>query len=287
MVAVTADASRDQLERYLLGTLPEAERDRIDERILTDPQLFDDLCVVENELTYDYAIGLLSFDERRLFEERFLQRPAIQARVRTARQLLEGMRAAERGGTQRRRPWLTYGAAAASVILVTWLARENLGLRDDAEAVRNAAVPSAASREPERPEPAPPQTDRMATAAQPAEPVGTSTPIIVSVSLQPGVVRSSSAPVRVRLPERSSLRLRLALPAGSASFSSYNVTLRTPDDAQVWSGSARRAPGNGELALTIPASAVPPNDYEITLYGLDAGKGPAELANYTVSVLRP
>jgi hypothetical protein len=285
MVDVTADASHDQLERYLLGTLPEAERERIDERILTDSQLFDDLCVVENELAYDYAIGLLAGDERRLFEERFLQRSAIQARVRTARQLLEGIRAAEDGGARRSSPWLIYAAVAASLILVAWLARENIRLRDDASE-RNASLPTAASGDPARPAPPPPQTDRTATAAQPIAPPEKATPFIVSVFLQPGVVRSSATPSRVRLPVGSILRLQLGLPAGSTGFASYTAALRTPDDAQVWSGSATRASKNGELAFAIPASAVPSNDYEITLYGVDSRKEPQEIANYAVSVLR-
>ena len=117
MVDVTSNTAHDQLERYLLGTLPEAERERIDERILTDGRLVDDLCVVENELAYDYAIGLLTPEERRQFEERFLHRPAIQARVRTAARLLDGIRSVEHRDAPRRIQWTVYAAAAASVVL--------------------------------------------------------------------------------------------------------------------------------------------------------------------------
>ena len=282
---VTGDTSHDRLERYLLGTLPDAEREHIDERILTDSQLFDDLCVVENELAYDYAIGLLAGDERRLFEERFLQRPAIQARVQTARQLLDGIRAAEYGDRPRSTPWLVYGGIAASLILVAWLARDNMRLRDNADASRTASVPAATSPTQASSAPSPTQPAPTATAAQPDSALQKSTPLIVSVSLQPGVVRSSAVPSRVRLPAGASLRLQLALPAGS-NFASYNATLRTPDDEQVWAGSTRRPSDKGEVVFMIPAGSVPSNDYEITLYGVDPGKEPQEIANYTVSVLR-
>ena len=76
------------------------------------------------------------------------------------------------------------------------------------------------------------------------------------------------------------------LPSGTAVFQTYRASMRTPDDAEVWSESSRRAAAGGELAFTIPGRAIPTNDYEITLYGLQSGKDPEEIANYTVSVLR-
>ncbi len=67
--------------RYLLGTLPEAERDELEARYFRDPALLELLLVTENQLIEDYTDGRLSADERRNFEQNYLQTPEKRYRV--------------------------------------------------------------------------------------------------------------------------------------------------------------------------------------------------------------
>ena len=265
MMNVTASNGNGELERYLLGLLPDEARDRIDERLLVDAQLFDALCVVENELAYDYALGLLTPDERHRFEERFLNRPAVQARVRTAAALIDGIGAAEpvRPAYQ----WWLYLAAAASVVLIAWLARDNARLRQTAAPV----APTAAA-----------PTTQTASVPPPA-PLAQPDASIVAVVLQPGIVRSSGAPSRVRLRPGDILRVELALPPSAAPAPAYRAAIRNPDDVQAWEGTALVSKERRVVTITVPAASLPPNDYEITLYAVRPGKSSEEIASYALS----
>ena len=278
MTDVTASNANGELERYLLGQLPDDARDRIDERLLVDAQLFDALCVVENELAYDYALGLLTPDERHRFEERFLHRPAVQARVQTAAALINGI-----GATERVRPanqWWFYAAAAAGVLLVAWLARDNSRLRQAAGPVaRSAAAPT--TQTPSIPPPAPqvPSAAPSSTASQAADTAAS----IVAIVLQPGVVRSSGSPSRIRLRQGDIVRVDLAQPQSSTQAPGYRASIRNADDVLTWEGTGIVSKGGRVVALTVPAASLPPNDYEITLYAVRPGRSPEEIASYAFS----
>jgi CHAT domain-containing protein/cytochrome c-type biogenesis protein CcmH/NrfG len=65
----------ERLRKYLLDELNEAEQQAIEERLLTEQELFDLLSVIEDELIEDYLSGELSTDERGDFESYFLATP--------------------------------------------------------------------------------------------------------------------------------------------------------------------------------------------------------------------
>ena len=58
-----------RLRRFLLGELPEDEREAIERRFFEDTQLFELLKCVEDELIDEYARGVLNGDERRRWEQ--------------------------------------------------------------------------------------------------------------------------------------------------------------------------------------------------------------------------
>jgi CHAT domain-containing protein/tetratricopeptide (TPR) repeat protein len=63
------------LRKYLLGELNEAEQQAVEERLMTESELFALLPVVEDELIEDYLGELLSSDERGKFESFFVSTP--------------------------------------------------------------------------------------------------------------------------------------------------------------------------------------------------------------------
>ncbi len=80
-----------QMERYLLGLLPEDKASGLEERGLADYGFFERLLVVENRLIDDYLAGQLSPPDRAQFEQHFLASPKRRERVDFARTFLRSM----------------------------------------------------------------------------------------------------------------------------------------------------------------------------------------------------
>ncbi len=80
-----------QMERYLLGLLPEDKASWLEERGLADYDFFERLLVVENRLIDDYLAAQLSPPDRAQFEKHFLSSPKRRERVEFARTFLRSM----------------------------------------------------------------------------------------------------------------------------------------------------------------------------------------------------
>ena len=61
--------------RYLLGTLPEDERQRVEDLYFSKPERFEELVAAENDLIDSYVRRALSSSEARLFESNYLSSP--------------------------------------------------------------------------------------------------------------------------------------------------------------------------------------------------------------------
>lgn len=82
------DARQDpQLERYLLGNLPDEEIQQIEARLLAQPALFSRVETIEDDLVDRYVRDELSGEDRRRFEEHLLPADRIRRRVAFARSL--------------------------------------------------------------------------------------------------------------------------------------------------------------------------------------------------------
>jgi hypothetical protein len=105
----------DRLTRYLLGTLPEGEAEQVERDYFSGDEAFEAMQAAEDELYFEYAEGALSTDDRRRFEERYLQTTEDRQRLAETRVLLAG---AARGRAAAPRAWL---AAAAAILLAALL----------------------------------------------------------------------------------------------------------------------------------------------------------------------
>lgn len=76
------------IRSYLLGALPELERDEFEHEWFGNKVKYYELCEAENNLIDDYVRGHLTDEERQLFTVHFLAIPARQERVATAKTLL-------------------------------------------------------------------------------------------------------------------------------------------------------------------------------------------------------
>lgn len=78
------DEEEGTLRRFLLGQLNEDERQRVEERLITDRDLKEQALMVEGELVEDYLDGSLTEAERGLFVKHLLSTPEQRRRLRIA-----------------------------------------------------------------------------------------------------------------------------------------------------------------------------------------------------------
>ena len=85
---ISRELAEEQLIRsYFLGDLPESEEERIQQRLFTDPDFFESLLIVEDELVDDYVLGLISGPERAKLERGFLTSTLQHRKVEFVRTL--------------------------------------------------------------------------------------------------------------------------------------------------------------------------------------------------------
>jgi hypothetical protein len=97
------------MSRFLLGDLLPAEQQAIEERLAADPEYFEALAGLEDDLILTWHRGELSDGEGRLFTQSYFSSPSRAARVASAGDLIE---AAER--------WTAAAAAGSSVWNRLW-----------------------------------------------------------------------------------------------------------------------------------------------------------------------
>jgi hypothetical protein len=93
----------DRLTRYVLGLLPEEERERLDEASIADDEVAARLRIVESDLIEGYVRGTLDGDTRKRFESYYLSSARRRERLRSTASLLRAVdRAAARAGAETR-----------------------------------------------------------------------------------------------------------------------------------------------------------------------------------------
>ena len=75
------------VKRYVLGVLPEEERDRFEQQYFSDNSLFEEVELAEDELVDRYVRDDLPKDDRRLFEQALTSSSRLSERVEFARLL--------------------------------------------------------------------------------------------------------------------------------------------------------------------------------------------------------
>src|SRR5687767_8808077 len=81
-----------RLKRYLLGQLPEQERDALENQLIVDREKRDEVEAVERDLIDDYVRGSLEADERSNFEGLFLASATRREKVMFAQSLAHDAR---------------------------------------------------------------------------------------------------------------------------------------------------------------------------------------------------
>ena len=69
---MSSNADKQQIRCYLLGTLDSDRKTELEQRLLSLPEAYEELVIVENELLDQYVAGGLNELERQQFETNFL-----------------------------------------------------------------------------------------------------------------------------------------------------------------------------------------------------------------------
>jgi anti-sigma-K factor RskA len=125
-----ANSDQERIRRYLLGQLNDEDLQTIEERLMTENDLFQELEVSKDEIIEEYCAGELTAKEREWLEQHFLASPEGKVNRRFALALNQSKRKSPRPETFFERlkarfsslwnsqPWAVAAIATAAVVLV-------------------------------------------------------------------------------------------------------------------------------------------------------------------------
>jgi hypothetical protein len=265
------ETERTLVDRFLLGTAGEEERQEVERRLFAEDEFADELQAREDDLVDDYAHGRMGAALREQFERRWLSSPQGRERVAFAR-------AAQRLRRRARRTplpaWLSLAAAALLALTTTALGwrTHQLGDRLEREQARSAAHVQELEQQLAA-------AQRLAERAQPED-------VAVSLALPASATRDGGAPPELAVP-KTATRVALVVPvAATWRYVSYQAVIRTAEDALVWEAAGLRPVDGKPLALGLTADTLPPGDYILTLSGRRRGGPPSELADHYFRIVQ-
>jgi anti-sigma factor RsiW len=114
-------------------------------------------------------------------------------------------------------------------------------------------------------------------------------PIIASLTLLPGLARSDGKKPKLLVPENARLvRLQIGVDP-EEPYKTFSAELRTVAGRQIWNQENLTAPkrrGARAIALTLPATALKPGDYELKVSGVAEGGRTEDVGFYYFDVIR-
>lgn len=300
----------ERLRKYLLGVLPEAERERLHELSVRDDELSGRLDAVENDLVDGYVRGELSQEDREQFKGFYLSSPKRREKVRLAEGFLalEGRTAgaadkkaaAQRalaGGSTRQMPGsprfrLQWGLAAASLALLVmggYLLFQNLQLRKQLNEARSqpAADPGIARLEQQLAQERSAKDQALKELEQARDSqVKLDQLKTVSVLLPPPLRSAGPAPT-VSVHPGTDLVV-LVLPVEADDFPAYQAKLKDPRTQRVLWSSARLAIAGGErksVSISFRAGLLKQQNYIVDLMGIPSHGTGEVIGGYPFSVV--
>lgn len=303
----------NQMRRYLLGDLPEAEAIALEQQLFAEDESFEQMWEIENSLVDGYVRGRLSHADRAKFESHYLVTPVHFQRVKLAEDLIKKAdgsmteryvgepkvsRLANllgKYGTSVSR-WPFAPAAAAAVLLLLagsiWLSIDDLRLRR--EMARMAGESERGRiREEEL-------SDQIAAARDQNEdmrgalerlrgehnnvtqPAVRNLRGIISYTLSPRLIRSGNNPQSLAIPgDGAFVRLLMRVEPGDSR--TFEAAVREVGGRQIWKGSTlkpRLENDDYAVSVDVPAGRLVPGDYILKLSALDSAGEPEEITSY-------
>ena len=276
--------------RYLLGTLSEDERARLEERYFNDDKEFEEIEIAEEELIDRYVRGELAGTDLREFEQTVVRSPRLMERVEFAKLFADRLRPAappvvapvkpswwERFLAVGRGSQLALACSAAMVLLAFgvslfgWskLQQQSRRLADQQAALeqRQRELDRQAAELAQRVQPTPTETPVPPQVPQEPSPQTGTTPL--AFTLSPGGTRSTGGSPDIRIPSGTS-DVQVTLNLRDKDYSSYRVMLNSVDRKNILSMSRlkpRVTNKGATLTFRIPAKQLTQGDYYLSVFG--------------------
>ena len=243
------DTERHEMRSYLLGTLDRDHKTQFEERLLTEPGVYEELLIDEEELIEQYVTGELSPLEQEQFESHFLITAERQKNLRFGKLLheyatshVEEPPVPVHSFSFLRTPvrrWASFGVLAAILGAAGIIIIRGFVNRREAACI----VKQTTSR-------------------------------TVTVTLQPGSAGTQGSNAqRVNLPPRG-VEVKLELELANPTFRNYkselfreNKSLKISDELKIEAKGEQRV-----VPFTVTGEMLSPGDYQVKLSGvLDSG----------------
>jgi hypothetical protein len=307
-MATRPNAQENLMRRYLLGDLPEAEREALEQAYFADEGRLAEVWEVENQLVDDYVRGMLPRAERERFEQHCLPAQFYQERVAFASSLLRSVDAEaapatlspswrERLAAALGLSQLRWGVALATALLLLfaggwWLLaersrmQEQLAREREARQGRERELEAQVASEREKNEQLAADLARLRESQTES---GSQTPAprstIFSFLLTANLTRGSE-PQLLAIP-RAAGQVELRILLESREHTAYAAAIRAVDGAEVFSQrslKSRVGRDGASVAVKAPASLLPAGDYILTLTGVSASGQAEEIDRYFFKV---
>ena len=296
----TQSYSAQALTRYLLGSLPEEETERLDELSITDDEFAEALRAAEDDLVDAYAQGELGGAALHQFESHYLASPARRERVRFAQALMASARSLKawdpaRAGSPRipaAPAWLQWGLAAAALLMLVaggWAAVENVSLRRQLSQTQ-AARHELEQREQERQRALDARRGFAPSDATPERPpVREDGPLVIAAFVLTPPTRSTGQPPILELASTSE-EVAVQLELEPVVYPEYRVALVDPsNDRTVWRSGAVKASAAGAgrvVSVRIRTGLLAPGAHLLRVSGVPASGVPEIAGDYPFTVVR-
>ena len=270
------EPEREVIRQYLLGELNEKRQQTVEERYMTDRNYRDEVLIVESELVEDYLTETLLPDERGKFEKHYLSAPRQQKNLKLTRMLIKATQFAKplpiaktnwldslRNFFQPSNPRVRF--ATASLILLALLGG-GIILYAWRLSVQKAEL-----------------QEELAQLNTPQSILGSDSSV-PSVTLLPVIMRDKGALPRITITSAIKV-VQLRVPVETNTYGNYRVELRTIEGEQIVEFEVKRQPIEA-LIVQVPARILEPNDYLLTLSGLNAQGLSENLGEYSFRVVQ-
>ena len=307
--------SEENLKKYFLGKLSEAENERFEEEIALSEELTEQANIVESELVDDYLRDNLSASDSKLFEAIYLTTEARREKLRLANSLWKIANEQKTNEIitaktpnlfwQNWNAWRVAFAGFATILLVGavfffWLnsrgkeeivrqentnqtpppkaENRNIQPLENGNLVNQNANISTNSNSPKNKNASPTPTPKTTPTPKPVEP---SAPALASFVLLPGTLRDEGEQFIKIAPNATKINLRLNLPKDATKYQTYIATIKTADSETVFT-----SPNLKSLNFTLSANKLENRTYIIFLEGQNAQNPAESIAEYTFRVRR-
>jgi hypothetical protein len=291
------------LRQYVLGELRERPRLEIEERLITDPDVFEALGVAEAELSEEYLEGTMSAADKQRFERHYLVDQDRHRHLDFVRLLKSHATSAPRrtharassdwqrmGDLVRFHPAWASTAAAVLILLIggnMWFVMWNYKVQGQFDQVRAQQGREEQLRQQLQGQVSglTAQANTLQTRLESQQGAPGQSP---TFWLTGGQLRgSASSLTSIAVPAGAQLvRLQLQLPGDDAS--PYRAALSDAAGDDIWFQSRLKAESTGGLptvSVLLPAQLLSRGDYQVKLSGT-SGRGEA-VATYTFRVTTP